>query len=202
MLNICFLFDYIKHWFQAKNRHGVHSPFVYQLIDEVIYDCRYKADYAEVERSKKIEMGIYLRSNIKKQRSSSSFDSSSIGQLLYRLATQFLPSQIVELGISSGSAVAYIEKGSGEKNDELSSFILINHEYSLLDAQNYLDKHLDELNEKSLIVIDGIYKNKNMKTFWQLIKLHPRVTVTIDLFWIGLIFARPTQAKEHFKIRF
>jgi hypothetical protein len=41
-----------------------------------------------------------------------------------------------------------------------------------------------------------------MKEAWQEIKNHSQVTLTIDLFWIGLIFVRVGQAKEDFKIRF
>ena len=35
----------------------------------------------------------------------------------------------------------------------------------------------------------------------ELIKKHPKVTVTVDLFYFGIVFFRKEQAKEHFKIR-
>jgi len=41
-----------------------------------------------------------------------------------------------------------------------------------------------------------------MKEAWAQIKAHPQVTVTVDLFWIGLVFFRKGQEKEDFKIRF
>ncbi len=41
-----------------------------------------------------------------------------------------------------------------------------------------------------------------MKDAWTQIKAHPEVSVTIDLFQIGLVFVRKAQAKEDFVIRF
>jgi hypothetical protein len=46
-----------------------------------------------------------------------------------------------------------------------------------------------------------IYRSKGMKEAWAEIKAHPQVTVTVDLFWIGLVFFRKGQEKEGFKIR-
>ena len=53
MLNFRFAADYLRHRLKAKNRHGVHSPFVYKLVDEVIYDYAPKKVYAEAENLRK-----------------------------------------------------------------------------------------------------------------------------------------------------
>lgn len=35
-----FYLDYVQHLLTANTRHGTHSPFVYRLVDEVIYARR------------------------------------------------------------------------------------------------------------------------------------------------------------------
>jgi hypothetical protein len=41
-----------------------------------------------------------------------------------------------------------------------------------------------------------------MEEAWEEIKSNPLVTVTIDLFFLGLVFFRKEQAKENFIVRF
>ena len=47
------LADYIKHRLTAKSRHGTHSPFIYKLVDEVIYDFSAKKVYEDIEKQRK-----------------------------------------------------------------------------------------------------------------------------------------------------
>ncbi len=35
---------YIYHYFISNSRHGTHSPFVYALADQVVYNKQYQAD--------------------------------------------------------------------------------------------------------------------------------------------------------------
>jgi hypothetical protein len=41
-----------------------------------------------------------------------------------------------------------------------------------------------------------------MKEAWEEIKANPEVSVTIDLFYIGLVFFKKGRVKEDFRIRF
>lgn len=59
----------------------------------------------------------------------------------------------------------------------------------------------NNLSSKHFIITEGIYRNKESHQNWQKIIQKKEVTVTIDLFYFGLIFFRKEQAKEHFKIR-
>ncbi len=66
---------------------------------------------------------------------------------------------------------------------------------------NYFKWCLPKISENSLLIFDDIYWSKGMKEAWSEIKNHPDVTLTIDLFWIGLVYFRKGQAKQHFKLK-
>ncbi|MFS4456286.1 hypothetical protein [Maribacter sp. 2304DJ31-5] len=57
------------------------------------------------------------------------------------------------------------------------------------------------IHNDSLLLLEGIYKNKARTQRWKAIKNLDQVTVTIDLYYCGIVFFRREQAKEHFKIR-
>ena len=54
----------------------------------------------------------------------------------------------------------------------------------------------------SVFVIDDIHWSGEMEEAWEIIKNHSKVTATVDLFFLGLVFFRTGQAKEHFVIRY
>ena len=51
-------------------------------------------------------------------------------------------------------------------------------------------------------LIDDLKKHAAIITEYEQIKADPRVTVTVDLFWIGLVFVRKGQVKEDFKVKY
>ncbi|WP_422081106.1 hypothetical protein [Ulvibacterium sp.] len=53
----------------------------------------------------------------------------------------------------------------------------------------------------SMLLINGIHKNKKTEAYWENIKKWAHVTVTLDFFYCGAVFFRKEQAEEHFKIR-
>ncbi|HEV7347188.1 class I SAM-dependent methyltransferase [Telluribacter sp.] len=75
-----------------------------------------------------------------------------------------------------------------------------NHRYE--PTVRYFELCLPHANNDSLFIFDDIYWSKEMTRAWEYIKAHPEVTVTIDLFWIGLVFFRKGQVKEDFVLRF
>ncbi|MFV8353581.1 O-methyltransferase [Flavobacterium sp. XS2P14] len=60
---------------------------------------------------------------------------------------------------------------------------------------------LPTITNETVWIIDDINWSPEMKNAWEIIKTHPKVTVTIDTFQWGLVFFRREQPKQHFIIR-
>ena len=75
-----------------------------------------------------------------------------------------------------------------------------NHRYE--PTVRYFETCLPYANNDSLFIFDDIYWSSEMTKAWEHIKAHPKVTLTVDLFWIGLVFFRKEQVKEDFTLRF
>lgn len=65
----------------------------------------------------------------------------------------------------------------------------------------YFEQVLPNLHNDSLLIFDDIYWSKGMTQAWEKIKQDPRITVTIDLFFIGIVSLRREQAPQHFRLR-
>ena len=65
----------------------------------------------------------------------------------------------------------------------------------------YFDLLLPTIDNDSVWILDDIHWSPEMEEAWEIIKNHPKVTVTIDTFQWGFVFFRYEQKKEHFVIR-
>lgn len=261
MINIQLVVDYLKHRLKAKTRHGVHSPFVYRLVDEVIYDFHTKKGYEMIERLRRellkdervitiTDLGAGSLVNNNKQKkikelAKNALKPASLAQLIYRLAADNNPDTIIELGTCLGLTTSYLatavpsakiisvegcpqtaaiaEENLAKLDIENAGvlvgnfdavlpnvieglpqldFIFIDGNHRKEATLNYFKWCLPKLGDNSIMIFDDIYWSKGMKEAWEEIKAHPEVTVTVDLFWIGLVFVRKGQVKEDFRIKF
>jgi len=261
MANYRFFIDYILHYCSAKTRHGVHSPFVYRLVDEVIYNVEKKpyTDKIEDQRSRLLndpreitvtDLGAGSTLNNKRKKpiktiAKNALKTKRVAQLLARLANHFSPEHIIELGTCLGITTAYLAEacpkaqvitvegcpetakvaisslnqiGIGNVKVKTGNFdqvfpdilaaqrqvdfVFIDGNHRKEATLNYFRSCLPKIHDHSVLIFDDIYWSEGMKEAWQTIKDHPQVSLTIDLFFIGLVFFKRDQAKEHFKIRY
>ena len=88
-----------------------------------------------------------------------------------------------------------------EKREEI-DFVLFDGNHRKKATLNYFLTCLEKASENSVFIFDDINWSDEMREAWQEIKDHEQVTVTIDLFFMGIVFFRKEQAKQHFIIKF
>ncbi|GAA4045494.1 class I SAM-dependent methyltransferase [Hymenobacter glaciei] len=74
-----------------------------------------------------------------------------------------------------------------------------NHRYE--PTLRYFGLCLAHRTDESVFVFDDIHWSEEMERAWETIKAHPDVRLTVDLFYIGLVFFRKSQPKQHFWLR-
>ncbi|MGD0711004.1 MAG: class I SAM-dependent methyltransferase [Bacteroidales bacterium] len=69
-------------------------------------------------------------------------------------------------------------------------------------TNRYFELCLPSIKNESVFIFDDISWSEGMKKAWGNIKQHNSVRVTIDLFFMGIVFFRKELSKEDFVIRF
>ncbi len=81
------------------------------------------------------------------------------------------------------------------------AFVDGNHRYE--PSIRYFNQLLKKTSSQGVIIMDDIHWSEEMEKAWTEIKAHPQVMLTVDLFFIGVVFFSPDfKTKQHFDIRF
>src|SRR3954470_6408822 len=115
---------YLHYYFTAGNRHDVHSPFVFSLVEDVLRNKQKSAAFKEIEAVRKsllnsaetlqvtdLGAGSLINSGTERKVSDIARHAAKpakFGQLFYRLIQYFKPGYILELGTSLGMSTSYM----------------------------------------------------------------------------------------------
>ena len=179
--------SYIKFLWNSKNEHGVHSPFVFDLVTKCFYNKTKHPEYS------------LLKSNSKRVR------------LLVRIVRYFEPKTILEIGnpteldtkIFSSEIISFedFEKNKLSNNNSTFDLVYFNQNESQKATIEYFNLLLPTITNNVVWIINDIHKSNENGNTWEIIKNHPKIKVTIDAFHFGMVFFRAEQEKEHFVIR-
>jgi predicted O-methyltransferase YrrM len=255
---------YVSYLLRSDNGkgHGVHSPFVYTFIKEVLNNKKLSPVVANIEQRRKVlevnnqkiqvwDRGAGSRQTQQAERTIRQIAKAALkpkkySQLLHKIVAFYKPTQILEMGTSLGVTTCYLAVGNpnanlvtlegapnvatiaketfqtlglqqikimeGDFKDTLPQYLHSldavglayvdgNHKYA--PTMEYFNLLVSKAKEDSILIFDDIHWSAEMEKAWLEIKASPEVTLTIDLFFIGLVFVRKAQKeKEHFTIRY
>lgn len=255
---------YAQYYFIASNGkgHGVHSPFVYQFIQEVLLDKK-NPPFSSIIEAKRTALlsnktvievwdrGAGSRHSKQNQRKIQAIAAAALkpkkyAHLLAHIVAYFEPANVIEMGTSLGITTCYLAKSANgkqvftmegapavaewakktindlgidnvqiiegdfnqtlptvlEKIDRVGlAYIDGNHQY--IPTMQYFRDLLKKSDENSFFIFDDIHWSEEMEKAWEEIKQDHAVTLTIDLFYIGLVFFRKENKEPmHYTIRY
>ncbi len=78
-----------------------------------------------------------------------------------------------------------------------------------IDGNHRKEKTLDYFNQciqashnETVIIVDDIHWSNKMSEAWKCICEHPRVTLSLDIYRMGIVFLKKELSKQHFVIRY
>jgi len=253
---------YLKYYWCASNGrgHGIHSPFVYEFVTEVLNDKRPFYPYAAIE---KIRIGMLrdqrrigfedygkatrVKGEVKiSDIAHRSLSGRKFGQLLFRMVNHYQPKHLIELGTSLGISGAYlaaadpatllttvegsdsiariaaenfselrlqnIRQVTGDFEETLPPIIESSAPFDMVfidgnhrkdPVLNYFHQFLNKRPPDAIFILHDIHWSREMEKAWQIIRDHPDVMLSVDIFAAGIIFFRDTfRVRQHFNIRF
>ncbi len=81
-------------------------------------------------------------------------------------------------------------------------FVFIDGNHKQEPTIKYFEQCLFKTVNDSIMIFDDIHWSEGMEKAWEHIKQHPDVTLSIDLFYMGIVFLKKELTKEHFVIRY
>ncbi|MBC8147994.1 MAG: hypothetical protein H8E98_08440 [Bacteroidetes bacterium] len=123
MRTVIFVLKYFRFWISAKSKYSIHSPFVYELLTNVIKHNILNSQFSEIEKLRKnllnshskIEVGDlgagsklrYLNVRKIKDITKKYSKTPKHCELLFKLVNHFQPEIMLELGTSFGFSTMY-----------------------------------------------------------------------------------------------
>lgn len=82
-------------------------------------------------------------------------------------------------------------------------FAFIDGNHRQEPTERYFRQMIPNIHNDTILVFDDIHWSREMEAAWTMIREHPAVSCSIDLFFIGIVvFRQEFHEKQHFTIRF
>ncbi|MDB4533886.1 class I SAM-dependent methyltransferase [Vicingaceae bacterium] len=85
---------------------------------------------------------------------------------------------------------------------ETLDFVFFDGNHQKEATLNYFNWCVEKTTDKTIFVLDDIHWSQGMTEAWNEIKKHPKITSTIDLFFMGIVFFNTDLSKEDFVLKF
>ena len=193
--------------FRHRCGYGVHSPFAFNLITQVIYESTPYYKYKDLEKEEK-KLALEKDKNWK-------YESKKRKHLLFRLVNYTQPNMIVDIGRLAASSL-YLKAGrEGADYVAASSlsellleadvpvdFLYLHHYRQPKLMEEAFHLCLARITDQSIFVIEGIRYTPEMFALWKRMRQDEKAGVSFDLYDLGILFFDKTKIKQDYVVNF
>ena len=221
------ILSYLKYLLQRKTKYSIHSPFVYEFMTKVLYDKGTNRDYDLMLRISRLVDGkkFATRSRRKQARflyrlvgylepetvlsfgkvSALNTSALALGNLQTKVYLE-QSNDFLETLSSMGVVNVNLIHPETDKEEELerynTGFVLYGLEDFGEDTWNNLEEGMAQADEDTVLVFEGIHQSHRTEAAWEAIKEGEGVSLTMDLYSMGLVFFREGIEKQDFVLRY
>lgn len=87
-------------------------------------------------------------------------------------------------------------------NENTPGLVFVDGNHTKKATLLYFEMIMKKADNDTIIVFDDIHWSGEMEEAWEVIKQNEKVKVTVDVFYMGIVFLRRELQKEDFRIRF
>ncbi len=219
--------SWIDYLMKRKSEYKIHSPFVYDFMRKVLNDHGTNRDYDTIYRiARLLDKRKHISYNQRKQsrllyRLVRYFEPESVvsfGKLsalnTSALALGHLQTKVYleesddfletlnSMGIVNVSLIQPAEFDSEHFKRLNTGFVFFSRDSFEEDTWDYLADCLSHKTSESVFVFEGIHHDRDMQDAWEEIKANEDVSVTFDLYCVGLVFFREGIEKQDFVLKY
>lgn len=193
--------------FRHRRGYGVHSPFAFNFITNVIYE---RTPYYKYD-----ELLVSQKEQAKQKDCGWDYETGKVKRLLFRVVNYCQPVTIVDAGCLSASSL-YL-KAAKEGADytaaaDLSELFLEDgvpvdflyvHDYRRPEfVEEVFNLCASRSTQRSVFVVEGIRYTPSMMALWKRLVRHERAGITFDLYDLGIVFFDKTKNKQDYIVNF
>ena len=219
--------SWLKYLLQRKSKYNIHSPFVFDFVTKVLNDHGSNRDYDTImrigrllDKKKHISFAKRKRSRllyrvIQHYEPDSVVSFGSITALnatalaLGNLQTKVYLEQSEDfletlnaMGVINVRLIQPAEFDSEHFRRLNTGFVFFGRDSFEDDTWDYLTDCLNYKTADSVFIFEGIHHNRDIEDAWEEIKADEDVSVTFDLYSIGMVFFREGIEKQDFVLKY
>lgn len=167
---------------------GVQSPSDYRFVRYVVNE----------------HWPYYAYDELKKKARDVDQQTQKLCRLYFRMANWLQPQVVVDYRPATSAYALYMHAGCHKVRvtSDVDGTVQLCRMSIDGDYENFFLQVVAHADNHTVLIVEGIKRNREAKAFWEQVKQDERTGVTFDLYYCGIVFFNKLRYKQHYIVNF